>query len=418
MKVPLSISITTLLLALSTAFPAMAQKTKVYGNLGIENVNISVIHTPYGTTSDAKGRYELLLNKSNKPIDLHYSCIGYQDTIVSLTPRQLLRDSINISFRMQRRDYSLNEVGVTANRPTRLEGGTYFIMDFEMYDSVFCILEASHSRKQFRIIMADENLSGFDTIPIPSGISPERLQRDCLGNCQLIATDSVYQISLTDKPHSFIAAQRAYYFRTMQGCLFATDQHIYIKEESMQGYLVSFYRIDRFNKKPQMLFISNMSDHLQEYWNEMKFNAKNPIGFGCDAPLGVYSRYIKKYWFRPSDAELALTADTLVYFDHNNGIIYQYDLNLNKIDSCAINYPFMEGWKFTFYQDHARNHFYTVINDHLHEIDLKTGMVSAKTQLIPSLFNKVVIYNGHLFVLRRLNDSSTQLRTYIEKRNL
>lgn len=405
------------LLCLGITFSATAQqKTKVYGNLGVENVNIRVNNTTHGTITNANGHYELILNKNDKPVDLHYSCIGYQDTIISISPRQLQHDSINISFTMRQRGYSLNEVGISATPFTRIEDESYFIMDFQIYDSLFCILEASHNRKQFRIIIASENLLGLDTVSIPSYIKPESLHRDCLGNCQLIATDSVYQISLTDELHSFIATQKDHYFRTMQGCLFATDQHVYIKEQAMSGYLVSFYRIDLSNKKPEMLFTSNMTDNLQEYWEEMDFNAKHPVVGG--APPGVYSRYIKTHWFRPSDAELALAADTLVYFDHSNGFIYLYDLDLNKMDSCAIHYPFMEGWKFTLYQDHAHNHFYTVINDHLYEINMKTGTVSAKTQLNASLFNKVILYNGHLFVLRRLTNSSSKQRTYIEKRSI
>lgn len=60
---------------------AHAQTTKVYGNLGLGNVNISVINTQYGTSSDTKGYYELFFYDRTKSINLYYSCIGYQDTI-------------------------------------------------------------------------------------------------------------------------------------------------------------------------------------------------------------------------------------------------------------------------------------------------------------------------------------------------
>lgn len=64
-------------------------KTVVYGNLGVENVNISVLNTPYGTSSDGKGHYALPVYDRSQQINLYYSCIGYQDTIVSLLPKQL-----------------------------------------------------------------------------------------------------------------------------------------------------------------------------------------------------------------------------------------------------------------------------------------------------------------------------------------
>ena len=100
------------LLLLFLASSLFAQtKTTVYGNLGVENVNISIVNTPYGTSTDAKGHYELPLFDRSETVNLYYSCIGYQDTVVSLTPRQLQRDSINISFRMRKMSYDLQEVG-------------------------------------------------------------------------------------------------------------------------------------------------------------------------------------------------------------------------------------------------------------------------------------------------------------------
>ena len=106
-----------LLLFLSLSFipyAAAQNKTVVYGNLGVENVNISIVNTPYGTSSDAKGHYELPIYDRTKAVNLYYSCIGYNDTIISITPKQLQRDSINISFRMHKISYDLQEVGVSA----------------------------------------------------------------------------------------------------------------------------------------------------------------------------------------------------------------------------------------------------------------------------------------------------------------
>lgn len=89
------------------------QKTVVYGHLGMENVNVSISNTSVGTSSDAKGQYALSIDDRTKKIQLHFTCIGYRDTIVSLTPKQLQRDSINISFKMRRQNYNLHEVTVT-----------------------------------------------------------------------------------------------------------------------------------------------------------------------------------------------------------------------------------------------------------------------------------------------------------------
>ena len=124
-------------------------KTMVYGNLGVENVNISVLNTQYGTVSNAQGQYALVLSDNNKRINLHYSCIGYQDTVVGITPKQLEKDSLNISFRMRKQAYALNEVSILAERP-HFEGDRNIIMDFEVYDGIICMLQGNGNKYRQR----------------------------------------------------------------------------------------------------------------------------------------------------------------------------------------------------------------------------------------------------------------------------
>ena len=417
MKFQHYIHILSLAICLTTSLSSIAQhKTVVYGNLSTNNVNISIVNTPYGTSTDAKGYYELPIFDRSEAVNLYYSCIGYQDTVVRLTPKQLQRDSINISFRMRKQNYNLQEVTITAKH--KLYGERYFFMDFEVFGHTICILAACPNKKLHCLIMTDEDLRGVDTIPIPTYITPENVILDCMGNCQLIAKDSVYEIDLLNEQHNIIATEKAYFFRTMNDCLFATDEHIYFKEKEMQGYFTSFYRVDRKTKKPQQLFSSDMTDNINKYWNEMTFYMSiwGPSSHG--APPGVWSRHIKNHWFRPSDAELLLADDNLYYFDQSLGYIQHYDLNIHKIDSCAIQYPFIEGWKRILYQDHAQNRFYTIIKDQLFEIDPTRGSITAKTTLIPSLYSKTVIHDGQLFLLKKAHKSYGETKTFIERRKL
>jgi hypothetical protein len=410
---------TFLLMLFCLGFISLAkaqQKTVVYGHLGIENVNVSINNTPIGTSSDAKGQYALTLLNRTKAVNLYYSCIGYQDTVVSLSIQQLQRDSVNISFRMRKQNYHLQEVTVTAKQ--KLYGERYYFMDFEVFDHTICILAACPNRKRYCLIMTDEDLRGFDTISIPDQIKPELVMRDCMGNCQLIAADSVYEIDLSTQSYHMSAAEKRFFFRTMSDCLFATDEHVYFKEKGMQGYFTSFYRVDRQTKKPQQLFNSDMTDNYYKIWDEMAFFMTywDPSSHG--APPEVWRRHIKRTWFRPSDAELLLANDKLYYFDQSLGYIQCYDNNIDEIDSCAIQYPFMEGWKHILYQDLAQNKFYTVIKDKLYEINPVSGSITAKTTLVPSLYPKTVIHNGQLLLLRKAHYSSGETKTFVERRKL
>jgi hypothetical protein len=406
-----------LLFSLGFIFQAAAQcKTVVYGNVGVSNVNISISNSSHGTSTDAWGQYALILHDCTKPVYLRYSCIGYQDTVVSLSSQQLQRDSVNISFRMRKQKYNLQEVTVTTKQ--KLYGNRYYFMDFEVFDNTICILAACPNKNRRCLILADEALQGHDTIPLPAHIKPERVMRDCMCNCQLIANDSVYEIDPKTQPHKLTAVEKSHYFRTMSDCLFATDTHVYFKEKGMQGYFTSFYRVDRETKKPQQLFLNDVTDNIRKYWDEMTFFMKywSPTSHG--APPGVWSQYIKNQWFRTSDAELRLADDNLYYFDQSLGYIQHYDLNINKIDSCAIQYPFMEGWKHTLYQDIAQNRFYTFIKSQIYEINPTSGSIIAKAKLTPSLYPKIIIHDGQLFLLKKTHDSSGEGKTLIERRKL
>ena len=394
-------------------------KTVVYGNLGTSNVNISIMNTPYGTSSDANGRYELPINDRTKTVKLYYSCIGYQDTIVNLSPKQLQKDSINISFRMQMQNYGLQEVTISAS--TKLYGESYYFMDFEVFDNSICILTACPNKKLHCLIMVDEDFHGIDTIPISAHIKPELVMRDCMGNCQLVGKDSVYEIDLTALPYKFLAVEKSHYFRTMSDCLFATEEYIYFKEKGMQGYYTMFYRVDLETKKPQHLFTSNMTSLIDDYYRELDFNFKYPFVYtipGIGVPFGIYNRYVTEYWFRPSDADLLLANDTLYYFEQSLGTIQCYDLEAKLIDSCAIQYPFIEGWHHVLYQDFVQNRFFTIVKDQLLEIDPISGSTTTKTTLNPNFYSKIVIHNGQLLLLKKTHYSSGATKTFIEKRKL
>ena len=179
------------LLLLFLAYSLLAQnKTVVYGNLGVENVNISIANTQYGTSTDAKGRYELPLYDRSKAVNLYYSCIGYQDTVVSLTPKQLQRDSINISFRMRKMSYDLQEVGVTAYSDFyRSRRGTN-IADIAFFDNKILVLENGKKSSTLRLLDLDGNdlaSTDFETLY-------DELHIDAFGDFLLLCQDTCLQV--------------------------------------------------------------------------------------------------------------------------------------------------------------------------------------------------------------------------------
>ena len=178
------------------AFCASAQQaTIVFGNLNVENVNISIANTPYGTSTDAKGHYELPIYDRTEAVNLYYSCIGYQDTVVSLTPRQVQRDSINISFRMRKMSYDLQEVGVSAYSDFYRSPKLSNISDIDFAGDLVMVLE--NSKKQSALTLLDSEGNAMTTTAF-NGIY-DYLYTDSFGNHILVGQDSCLQVYFDEK---------------------------------------------------------------------------------------------------------------------------------------------------------------------------------------------------------------------------
>ena len=184
------------LLLLFLASSLFAQtKTIVHGNLGVENVNISIVNTPYGTSTDAKGHYDLPLYDRSETVNLYYSCIGYQDTVVSLTPRQLQRDSINVSFRMRKMSYDLQEVAVSASKDFYRSGSNRNIADIAFLGGKIYLLENKPKTSSMVVLDTEGNEQAhkdFDQLF-------EKLHIDAFDDLILVGKDSCLQVYLDEK---------------------------------------------------------------------------------------------------------------------------------------------------------------------------------------------------------------------------
>ena len=174
---------------------SLIAQTTVFGNLGVENVNISIVNTPYGTSTDAKGRYELPIFDRAEAVNLYYSCIGYQDTVVSLTTRQLQRDSLNISFKMRKMSYDLQEVGVSAYQDFYRSKTNRNIADIAFLDGKIYLLE-NKSKVSSMVVLDTEGVvqahKDFDQLF-------EKLYIDAFNNLILVGQDSCLQVYLDEK---------------------------------------------------------------------------------------------------------------------------------------------------------------------------------------------------------------------------
>lgn len=414
----------TLFLLLISSFCFAQNHVKVYGNVGVGNVNISVLNTDYGTSSNKSGDFSLVIPKSDRKIGLLFSCIGYQDTLVSVAPRQ---DSVKIVFRMKNETYMLDAVSITDAKVKYYSKPEFVMFDFEILDDKLFILQKKiGAKKDFRILITDLLYEAIDTIILPQHIEPQNIILDCLNNCQVIGQDSVYQIIETDNNYTIaFPSEKNYYKNVMSNILFATDKYLYFNDLKSEGYISEFYRIDVEEKKKEDLFLCDDTKSYREIKQDVKFHHKY-----CELITLYQGSYhgptdeewecfIKNTWYHTKDSHLAKVADTLYFFDHLNNKIQAFDENLNLLHSCDITYVEKENfWRYTIYQDRVFERFYTIFGTTLNEIDVKTGKTIPKINTNKYLNEKIIIYKGNLYSLKKKRDSANVEVSYIEKTKL
>ena len=390
----------------------------VKGNVAEKNVNISIINTDFGVSSDDKGDFIMMLPKTEKQVGLLFSCIGYEDTLVSVIPN---RDTINLIFKMKETFYMLDAVGVSADKIRHYSEPGYVMYDFEIFDDkIFMLQRKGNTMQECRILVQDLWLDPIDTIYIPKHIEPTEIILDCTESCQLIGKDSVYQVVNMNYTYDLMfPADKARYNKVLDNIIFFTDKYIYFNELQMDGYISNFYRISKEAKTKEMMFVCNdMKSYRnikkEEEWHRA-YLEQLPFIAAFPSPE-EWAVFVKVAWYHTKDNHLDVIDDTLYYFDHFNSKILTYDEGMNLLNECEIVYPTKEDfWQHKIYKDKAFGKFYTIFGSTVNEIDVKTGKTSAVANADQWMTEKIIIYKGNLYAVTKKRNALNQFESYIER---
>ena len=392
----------------------------IRGNVGEKNVNISIINTNFGVSSDDNGDFIMALPKTDKQVGMLFSCIGYEDTLVSVVPN---RDTIEINFKMKEAYYMLEAVGVSADKIIVKSDPKYVMFDFEIFDDkIFVLQRKGNSVKDCRLLVQDLWLDAVDTINIPKHIEPEKIIIDCTESCQLIGKDSVYQVvKMNDTYELMFPTEKARYNKVLNNIIFFTDKYIYFNELQMDGYYSEFFRIGKESKEKEMIFVCDDMKSYRDVKKEKQWH-KNyldqlPKTFPRAFPTpDQWEVFIKAAWYHTKDNHLDIFDNTLYYFDHHNGKILTYDEDMNLLNECEITYPTEEDfWQHKIYKDKAFGRFYTIFGTTLNEIDVTTGKTSGVGNANQWMTEKIIIYKGSLYAVNKKRNAMNVFESYIER---
>ena len=378
---------------LTISLSATAQhKTVVYGSIGVENANISISSSPLGTSTDALGRYALTVHDRTKPVNLYYSCIGYQDTIVSLTPKQLQRDSINISFSMRFKNYTLKEVTVKEKAPEiAYAGNKTSIVDYEINDMGIYII--GHRDNGCGLIHMSLDFDTLSILPIDEKF--QKLHKDVYGQIHLISYDSAYQIGHRQYRGEYMKTELFYGMTSDQfhhtfGNNAAATGKVFITYKK-RGKEIHYYCHKKGEPKA-FLWETSLDSTL---FKQLNNNASNMCVKVYENP--VFNNNDTLYYFN-------FDQDRIVIYNDEAERIKIIPMTFHRILTWNGEWEKLKSWERFVMMDAPRNKFYTAFEEEsimtIKEIDIKTGKAFDVVRLTNFHFvKKPKVHNGILYFL-------------------
>lgn len=417
------ISLLLMLFVIGLSFTATAQhKTVVYGDLGVSNVNIGIVNTKRGTSSNAKGHYALSLYDRTKDIKLYFSCIGYQDTLVSLSSKQLQHDSINISFKMRPKNYALSEVTIRENKPEIAYHEKMVSLEtFEINEMGIYLIAYRNSGNALLHLSFD--LDTLSVLPIARKF--DRLYKDVFGQIHLMSYDSTYQIGHRQLGNTYLDMELFYgmtiddFFYIMGDNAAVTDSVFVIATYKSEGQELYYHYFKRGNPNGLLLEYISDQERLDLLANFKKFDGINE-GASDYYTYFVMRPRIKKMCtsnkcpFPTLYDPLFATGDSLVlfnfeadkneYFDKNAQMIGETPIKFHRYLNWNGKWLMKSSWKKQVLVDLARKEFYAVFEDDgvmsISKIDLKTGQTKVVATLSGFQFVQLPMVNdGTLYFL-------------------
>ena len=421
------ISLLLTLFVLSLSFSATAQhKTVIHGNLGVSNVNIGIVNTRNGTSTNASGQYALTLYDRTKTVDLYYSCIGYQDTIVSLTPDQLQKGSIDISFKMRPKDYTLNEVTIRENMPEiAYHEKMVSLVTYEINDMGIYLI--AYQQNGNALLHLSFDLDTLSVLPIARKYN--RLYKDVFGQIHLMSYDSTYQIGHRRYRDTYMNAELFYgmsideFYYIMGDNAAVTDSLFIIATYRTKGQELYYHYFKRGNPNGHLLEYVFDKESLDLLENIRKFDGLDEEGADYYAHFVMRPRFKKLHkctshkcvlnpptiydpLFAIGDSLVLFNfeADKNEYFDKNAQLVGETPIKFHRYLKWNGKWLMKDNWKKEVLVDAVRKEFYAVFEDEsvmsILKIDLKTGQAQVVARLSDFHFVQLPMVNdGTLYFM-------------------
>jgi hypothetical protein len=398
-----------ILLAVVCSIPGVyAQKYHISGKVidqgslaGIAYVNISILSTRQGCTTNSAG--EFMLKTDTLPVNLIISHLNYQTRRIWIES-----ESFPLTILLEPVATMLSEVEIKAkNEPVPyFKDEKYSVLDYEVYDDLVFLLIYKFRLQKSELIcktVFGDTLARSATLDF----KPARLFLDCLGCLHVLSADSAYQVFLVKDSMKLAYAYSLQKFNsTMANCVASTEDRLFFREESRDHLTVDFYDLERKTSKKH--YLATVSD--QEMLTVLYNNPVDHYFLLLDTiPDGNKNMeqwaWVHMIMYKPNASILRKLGDTLALFNTTDGSVDLYSLDGMYLQGLSIPITgSADGdWTKEIYTDDFTLTPYTTFRKNgrltIYRIDLASGELSQVLKTSHLYPEKLRFQHDHLFYL-------------------
>lgn len=397
----------------------------------VEQVNISIKDSQYGTSTDQLGTFYLKVSKL--PIILEISHISYQTKTITFDypPKR------EILIELQPKLEKLPETVITAQKiDTIYKDDHYAVLDYELTDDGIILLIYKANLSNAELLYTDFEGNEIVGLPLLPG-RPLALFKDCLGNVHVLTRTRSYQTYFENEQLLLMPGEDIDSFKSVMGsCLFKIKNKLYFE-----------YYLD-FNFSKLIFYINTNDSSFTELTTvvdqaKMDMLADNPEDWavfsddvetpslgdlrslGSDVNtldqiryLSAETRFLKMAFYKEIYAPVLQVGDSVCIFNHPNNSIDFYNTADQLSGSVKINYhqrekqnqliTFTEAfapsskWLNEIFTDTEGRKAYTLFRNmngtkDLINIDLETGETKYMLTIPFPFVQKIQVYKNYLY---------------------
>ena len=399
--------------------------------LPIEGANIQLEDTNIGTSTNRLGIFELWANEF--PVILTISHISYHKKQIVTT--RIQTDSIIVL--LNPKSVILSETEITSGPYKIFKGKGQKVIDYEFIDTNIILLVYNYNNNHHELVLTDENLDTIATKDISYLKKPNKLFKDCMGNCHLMTKDSVYQIfSINQSMYLIYPTILSEFINLLGNCIFETPTYLVFEGNTDKKTKLEYAAIDpsdlpitrsKNEAWKHLFYFVNKKTHEKIIldntyeWKKNRDAFENAL-FLFDDPynklfFGDLLRAEETMFFKPSFQTVKLIDDTIYYFNNLKSQIDIYTNDLLLLRSIKIEYHNSENWMPIIITDILKNKAYTIFTTgvlySLAEINLHNGSIREVTTIKKIFPQRIKVNNGQLyFQYHDLNSIRDKKRLY------